>query len=79
MSVRIRLFAAYREAAGTGCLDLPSEDGLTVERLWDRMTDKYPGLARRPSAAAVNLTCVPLDTEVEDGDEVAFLPPVGGG
>ncbi|MEF1220359.1 molybdopterin synthase sulfur carrier subunit, partial [Photobacterium damselae] len=28
---------------------------------------------------AVNQTICPLDTEIKDGDEVAFFPPVTGG
>ncbi len=28
---------------------------------------------------AVNQTLVPLDTPINDGDEVAFFPPVTGG
>ncbi|MCF9378680.1 MoaD/ThiS family protein, partial [Klebsiella pneumoniae] len=29
--------------------------------------------------AAVNQSIVPFDTELQDGDEVAFFPPVTGG
>lgn len=38
-----------------------------------------PAPAVPPLAYAVNRTHVPADHEVDDGDEVALLPPVAGG
>ena len=49
------------------------EIGEGTEGKWD--------LALEPGKllAAVNQSIVPLDTEVKEGDEVAFFPPVTGG
>ena len=79
MSVRIRLFASFREAAGTGELALESRPGLTVGQIWGQLLARYPELNAAPPSAAVNATYAALTSPVKDGDEVAFLPPVSGG
>lgn len=79
MSVRVRLFAAYREAVGTGELDLPAAPGLTVGQVWGQLLARYPELNEWPPSAAVNRSYAMLTASVADGDEVAFLPPVSGG
>ena len=79
MSVRVRLFAAYRDAAGPAELDVPATPGLTVGQVWGQLVARYPELNRWPPSAAVNRTFASLTTPVVDGDELAFLPPVSGG
>jgi molybdopterin converting factor small subunit len=81
MQVRIRLFAAHREAAGQDdyVADLPS--GTHAHDVPSLLEGRFPGLsAAAPSFAyAVNLKQVPGDTELHDGDELALLPPLAGG
>jgi molybdopterin converting factor small subunit len=79
MAVRVRLFAAYREATGAGELELAATPGLTVGELWGRLLVQHPELNRWPPSAAVNRSYAGLADPVADGDEVAFLPPVSGG
>lgn len=76
---RLLLFAAARQAAGTGRVELP---GSTVD-------DVLAGAVARfgPAFGEVLPTCrvwlngdeAPGDTSVGDGDEIAVLPPVSGG
>ncbi|HVX18282.1 MAG TPA: MoaD/ThiS family protein [Acidimicrobiales bacterium] len=75
----LRLFAAAREAAGTGRDVIP---GATVREVLDAAEARYG----RPFAAVLvtskvwrNGEEVPGDAPVTDGDEVAVLPPVSGG
>jgi len=79
MSVRVRLFAAFREIAGVSALDLPAEQARTVGEAWGRLLARYPDLNHHAPSAAVNATYAALNDAVRDGDEVAFLPPVSGG
>jgi molybdopterin converting factor small subunit len=53
----------------------------TAEEAWGRLVCDIPALGpRRASlAAAVNRRYAPFDTALQDGDEVAFIPPVSGG
>jgi molybdopterin converting factor subunit 1 len=79
MSVRVRLFAAFREIAGTAELELPANQAQTVGEVWGRLLARYPGLGDHVPSAAVNATYAALNDTLRDGDEVAFLPPVSGG
>ena len=79
MQVDVRLFAHYREAAGTGRLKLELPEGSTVADARRALEAAHPGLDLSGGMAAVNEELVPPDAPLRDGDEVAFLPPVSGG
>ncbi len=81
MRVRVRLFAAYREAVGRGETTVELAEGTTVSGLLSLLVAEFPrlrGLAP-VTAAAVNQEYVPTSTELREDDEVAFIPPVSGG
>jgi molybdopterin converting factor subunit 1 len=77
--VRVRLFASYREAAGTGQLEVPLSAGARVSDLVELLAARVPSLSAAPAMVAVNQEYVRPDFEVRDGDEVALIPPVSGG
>jgi molybdopterin converting factor subunit 1 len=79
--VRVRLFALQRELAGTRELTLELPDSATVEDAWSAVVELHPVLAPgRPSVRfARNGVYAEPDTTLEDGDEIAFIPPVSGG
>jgi molybdopterin synthase catalytic subunit len=79
--VRVRLFAIQRELAGTREVQLDLPDGSTVGDAWDAVAARHPLLAPgRPSVRfARNGDYAEPATPLEDGDEVAFIPPVSGG
>jgi molybdopterin converting factor subunit 1 len=79
--VRVKFFAAPREALGTDEIALNIPAGSTVKDLIDTLRDEYPVLETytRFLSTAVNRAYVGRQTELHDGDEVACLPPVGGG
>ncbi|MDY6875078.1 MAG: molybdopterin converting factor subunit 1 [Chloroflexota bacterium] len=79
--VTVRFFAAPREALGVGEIELEIPAGTTVGELIDLLTKEYPVLRAytRFVSVAVNRAYVGMQTELHDGDEVACLPPVGGG
>jgi molybdopterin converting factor subunit 1 len=81
MRVRVRLFAALREAAGRAEVELDLPQGATPEDAWTALVASHPALAgRRGSlAAAVNRRYAPFDAPLSAGDEVVFVPPVSGG
>jgi len=81
MKVQVRLFAALREATGTGQVALELPAGAHVQDLMDLLAQQYPSLRSQMSAvrAAVNRQYVSLQSALRDGDEVALVPPVGGG
>ena len=81
MRVTVRLFARLREAAGAGEMGCTLPPGATVGDVWRAVTARYPSIEPYEGSVscAVNADFAKRTTEVHDGDEVAFLPPVSGG
>jgi molybdopterin synthase catalytic subunit len=74
MAVTVRLFAGLRERAGWSQREL---DGVErVAEVWLAL-----GLGEEPEGLlyAVNREYAERERELEDGDEVALIPPVSGG
>ena len=81
MNIKVLFFASCRDLIGTGELEMTLPDGATVTDLISklaseqaRFTDMAPSLM-----VSVNQAYVERDAELQDGDEVAFIPPVSGG
>ncbi len=81
MRVQARFFAAYRELTGASGAEVDLPEGATVADLIDTLREQGPPFGALPArpAVAVNLEYAPPETELSDGDEVAFIPPVAGG
>ncbi len=79
--VKVLLFGAAADRAGTRETELQVEDGATLAELWPLLVERYPGLApmRDTLAFAVNGEYSRGEASVSPGDEVAVLPPVSGG
>ena len=73
--VRVRYFAALRERKGREQEDVELLPGESLGALYLRLFP--PG--DLPVAYARNAETARRDEIPEDGDEVAFLPPIGGG
>ena len=77
--LRVRLFASYREAAGTARLEVPLPSGSRVGELLEVLAERVPAVKTARGMIAVNQVYVGPEFELHDGDEVAFIPPVSGG
>jgi molybdopterin converting factor subunit 1 len=79
--VTIRLFARLRDLAGSGELVRDVSSPATVQSIWNDLVAEMPGLSEyeRTMSVAVNADYSRMSAPVDDGDEVAFLPPVSGG
>jgi len=80
VDVTVRVFASYADALGRSEVDLALPPGATVEDVVQSVT-RLPGGSAIPLTplAAVNHRYVSLAAELNDGDEVALIPPVAGG
>lgn len=81
MRVRIRLFGRLHDLAGASELERDVPDEATVAGVWQGLASEFPAMASygRSVSAAVNADFSRMTAPVNDGDEVAFLPPVSGG
>lgn len=79
--VKVKLFAAFREVTGQSELDWPLGPGMSAGELLESLVAEYPALAGGSKSALVmvNRRYATRQTQLQPGDEVAFLPPVGGG
>jgi molybdopterin converting factor subunit 1 len=79
MKVTVRCFASVREMLGAESLDVEVAEGTTIQELLELLAERAPDLLRLPLARAVNRAYAPADRVLEEGDEVAFIPPISGG
>jgi molybdopterin converting factor subunit 1 len=81
MKVRLRFFASLREQLRMSEREIELPERATVRRIWNDLCAEHPGLERFGVSVsfAVNREYADGDTDVNDGDEVAFIPPVSGG
>lgn len=75
--VTVKFFASLREQFGRSDASLEPVVGQTVADVWSIVTDGAP--MPHNVRVAVNLEYVDMSQEVDEGDEVAFFPPVTGG
>lgn len=75
MSIKIRYFASLKERLGRSD-DNFNEAGFTAAEIWQTLTGQsLPDNV----LIAVNMEYADKDYIVQDGDELAFFPPVTGG
>jgi len=80
MTVTVRLFASYAEIIGKSEIEMTVGNGATVGDVV-RSIREAPGSSRLPPSPLVAVNCIYATsaTQLEDGDEVAIIPPVAGG
>ena len=80
MRIYVKYFASFRDITGRREEVMEVPDGVTVEGLREHVKGLYERMAGRDQVlVAVNGVFASLETVVEEGDEVAFFPPVSGG
>jgi len=81
MNVRVRLFAAARQAAGSDWLEVQLSEQATVGQLRRRLAEQSPPLASLLQRAtfAVDAEYAGDTAKIPAGAEVACIPPVSGG
>ena len=81
MRVRLLLFAGLREAVGQKDMLLELDPGASLQQLMTRVEAQFPAVAKYQGRLLVSLNekRAAMDTLLEEGDEVALLPPMSGG
>jgi len=77
MSINVQFFASLREQLGKQQVALEFTRPVTVLDIWSQASNglKMPN----NTLCAINMEYVKTDAMANDGDEVAFFPPVTGG
>ena len=81
LQLGVKLFAAVREAVGRDRVEVSLPAGSSARDLLDHLVAAYPAIApwREGLGVAINLELARADAPLSAGDEVALIPPVGGG
>ncbi|QWF70317.1 MoaD/ThiS family protein [Methylomonas paludis] len=77
MSIHVRYFASLKETVGQTDTTLELLAPLSARQIWQQLNPQLP--IPETVLSAVNMQYVELDSLVQDGDELAFFPPVTGG
>ena len=77
MNIQVKLFGLLADAAGKS--ELQIENASDTDSLKKIMLLEYPNLANKSFIVAVRKQIIGNNQKLENGDEVAFLPPFAGG
>jgi len=81
MRIHVKLFAILREKAETSEMTLELAPGASARDAGEKLAQICPALAGHLNrvAYAVNQSYVAANAVLNDGDELALIPPVSGG
>jgi len=81
MRITIRLFALLKDRAGTDHLTIDLAEKSTIAQAVEELRQRLPALADHLNhiAFALNRSYTQSNTPLQDGDELALIPPVSGG
>jgi molybdopterin synthase sulfur carrier subunit len=80
--IRIKFFASIREQLESSSMNFEYSGQNTVVDVISELFnkgDKWRLLSEQDVLVAVNQTLCAKDARINDGDEIAFFPPVTGG
>jgi molybdopterin synthase sulfur carrier subunit len=81
MNIHIRYFASFRDTTGQNEETLAVNEGASVADVRGLLLARFPRLQplMDRSLCAVNRGYVAAGTQLHEGDELVFIPPMGGG
>ncbi len=81
MRINVRLFALLKDRAGADHISLDLPEKSTIAHAVEELRHRLPALADHLNhiAFALNRSYTKSNTPLQDGDELALIPPVSGG
>jgi molybdopterin synthase sulfur carrier subunit len=77
MSIKVLLFGAIKDTIGSSELEL--SDMHSTDRVKEHLEAEFPFIRSTRYILALNQQRVESDRPVQDGDEIALMPPFAGG
>lgn len=79
MKIKILFFGVLIDATNITHLELMDGEVQSTFELHDKLKEIYPLLKNYKYQIALNHTIIKEDLKLNEGDEIAFLPPFAGG
>ena len=81
MRVRLLFFAVLRDITGKNETEVSLAEGTRAADVWNSLRREHAALASysKPPMIAINEDYATPETQLRDGDELVFIPPVAGG
>ena len=81
MNIHVQFYAQLRDLAGIATVDLNLRQGSTVAELIERIYELKPALRAHDKSILVGagVDLVGRDRVLNEGEEIAIMPPVQGG
>ena len=81
MKVTVLFFASLKEISGENSVELELEENATADSVKLKIISIYPKMEPLLNYVriAINQEFADAETVINDGDELAILPPVSGG
>ena len=80
MNIKLLFFGRARELIKNSSINLDMPDNSTLKELVNIMNDKYPVLTAISIIYSKNNEYMySLDTIINNGDVIGFIPPISGG
>ena len=77
MTITVKFFASLRETLDRDTMTVSASDAATAADVWRIATEDHE--LPTNTLIAINMEYANAEHAVNDGDEVAFFPPVTGG
>lgn len=79
ITVKIKCFSLVKRQTGQAELSMALPENTTNIEFLNKFLNAYPGLNGIPIRIAVNREYSEDTVKLNDGDEIALIPPVSGG
>jgi molybdopterin converting factor small subunit len=79
MAVKVLFFGMLQDCTGTNVLDLDAGQWQTLGDVHSALQERFPCLRQRTYRLSCNAHFADEAQALQDGDELALLPPFSGG
>ena len=81
--ISVKYFANLREVAGKESEELTFAEGMKLDDLCSQLENSQSQIVemirQKNVMVAINQEMATMESQIKDGDEIAFLPPFSGG